>query len=202
MRIGIDFDNTIVSYDALFHKIAIEKQIIPKSIPKNKIAIRNYLRSAGQEDFWTLMQGEAYGLRMNEAIPYDGVISFMRNMRSQGFQLNIISHKTKYPFAGPSYDLHAAATKWIYDYIIDQGINLNQKAEIFFESTKEDKIYRIGKLECDIFIDDLPEILLMPGFRKKTRRILFDPEMEHQEAQTNMEKANSWNAIEKLILNG
>ena len=26
MRIGIDFDNTIVSYDALFHRIDFEKK--------------------------------------------------------------------------------------------------------------------------------------------------------------------------------
>ena len=29
MRIGIDFDNTIVSYDTLFHKVAVEQGAVP-----------------------------------------------------------------------------------------------------------------------------------------------------------------------------
>ena len=32
MRIGIDFDNTIVSYDALFHKVAREQGVIVRGI--------------------------------------------------------------------------------------------------------------------------------------------------------------------------
>jgi hypothetical protein len=202
MRIGIDFDNTIVSYDALFHKIALEKGLIPKSFSVNKIEVRNYLRVTGHEDSWTLMQGEAYGPRMAEAIPYSGSLQFMKNMLLQGNQLNIVSHKTKYPFAGPKYDLHAAATKWIYNCIITQGIYFNKETQIFFESTKEDKITRIRQLNCDIFIDDLPEILSMSGFRKKTRRILFDPEQQHQIPYPDLEKANSWKAVEELITNG
>mgnify|MGYP001252235337 CR=1 FL=1 len=46
MVIGIDFDNTIACYDILFSKVAKEKNIIPKdSVYKNKIEIRNHLRS-------------------------------------------------------------------------------------------------------------------------------------------------------------
>jgi len=34
-------------------------------------------------------------------------------------------------------------------------------------------------LECDVFVDDLPEILTAPGFPDGTRRILFDPDRYH-----------------------
>ena len=37
MRIGIDFDNTIVSYDELFYQIAQEKKLIPAELPVNKV---------------------------------------------------------------------------------------------------------------------------------------------------------------------
>ena len=45
--------------------------------------------------------------------------------------------------------------------------------------SKEEKIARVANIGCDYFIDDLPEILLMPGFPKKTKRILFDPDGIH-----------------------
>jgi len=44
VRIGIDFDNTIVSYDTLFHRVALERGLIPISVPANKISVREYLR--------------------------------------------------------------------------------------------------------------------------------------------------------------
>ena len=45
MLIGLDFDNTIVSYDALFYKVAIEQKVVPASLPVNKVAVRDHLRS-------------------------------------------------------------------------------------------------------------------------------------------------------------
>ena len=60
--IGLDFDNTLVCYDKLFHKTALERGLIDKSIPRNKIAIRDYLRSKDKDEEFTLLQGEIYGL--------------------------------------------------------------------------------------------------------------------------------------------
>src|SRR5262245_43078397 len=45
MLIGVDFDNTIVSYDALFHRIATERDLIPADLPVNKTAVRDHLRA-------------------------------------------------------------------------------------------------------------------------------------------------------------
>ena len=44
MVLGLDFDNTIINYNELFHKIAFEKNLIPADLPKEKNAVRNYLR--------------------------------------------------------------------------------------------------------------------------------------------------------------
>ena len=44
---------------------------------------------------------------------------------------------------------------------------------IFFEETKEQKISRAATLDLDVFIDDLPEILTMPGLPERCRRIRF-----------------------------
>ena len=65
MVLGLDFDNTIIKYDELFHKIAYEKELIPADLPKEKNAVRNYLRQNNIEDEWTMIQGEVYGERFD-----------------------------------------------------------------------------------------------------------------------------------------
>ena len=49
MIFGLDFDNTIVSYDSLFHKGAVELNLINQDFSVNKIKIRDYLRSINKE---------------------------------------------------------------------------------------------------------------------------------------------------------
>ena len=45
MRLGLDFDNTIVCYDGLFHRVAREEGLIPAALPATKSDVRNHLRS-------------------------------------------------------------------------------------------------------------------------------------------------------------
>jgi hypothetical protein len=180
MRIGLDFDNTIVSYDALFHAVAVEKSLIPADTQVSKVAVRDYLRTIGNEPAWTELQGYVYGARMDQAQAYPGFVEFVRAAREQNVELVIVSHKTKHPFLGPQYDLHAAAGGWITAALRDQdGKAFFTDDRVFFELTKEAKIARIAANGCDYFIDDLPEILLMQGFPADTGRLLFDPEQCH-----------------------
>ena len=183
MRIGIDFDNTIVSYDALFYKVAVNKGLVPSDLPKSKLAVRDYLRKINNEPVWTELQGYVYGARMGDAAAYPLVIEFFKFARDKGISIAIVSHKTKHPFMGPKYDLHKAARGWISDTLMDGNSNLVDSENIFFELTKEEKIARIADICCDYFIDDLPEILSMPGFPKNLKRILFDPEGIHNTDQ-------------------
>ena len=37
MKVGLDFDNTIVNYDNVFFKVALENNLIPRDIKKQKI---------------------------------------------------------------------------------------------------------------------------------------------------------------------
>ena len=198
MRIGFDFDNTIVSYDALFYNVAVEQSLIPSGLPKSKLAVREYLRKIDNEDAWTEMQGYVYGARMDDAIAYSGVIDFMKLAREHGVSMVIVSHKTKHPFLGPKYDLHDAARSWINGSLRDGDICLFGSDEMFFELTKEDKINRISELGCDYFIDDLPEILQMPGFPKRTKGILFDPE-DHHGTEGLDDTFRSWQEISDYL---
>jgi hypothetical protein len=176
MLIGIDFDNTVVSYNALFYKVAVEQALVSADLPKSKLAVRDYLRKIDNESAWTELQGYVYGTKMGDATAYPFVIDFVKFARTKGISIAIVSHKTKHPFAGPKYDLHEAARSWIANTLMDGVTNLIEPDNVFFELTKEEKITRIANIGCDYFIDDLPEILRMPEFPKNLKRILFDPE--------------------------
>ena len=196
MRIGIDFDNTIVSYDALFHKVAREQGLVPPETPVNKLAVRDHLRRIGQEDCWTQMQGYVYGARMDEALAYEGVIDFIRRAGAAGHEIVIVSHKTRHPFLGPLYDLHAEARSWIEHHLLWDGRALLPAERIFFELTKEEKLARIAACGCDAFIDDLPEILLADAFPAQTARLLFDPEGHHADCTAdNLSAFRNWQQL-------
>ena len=53
IKLGIDFDNTLIIYDALFKKAALEKNLIPLNFPECKNSIRDYLRERDQEKLFT-----------------------------------------------------------------------------------------------------------------------------------------------------
>ena len=89
MKIGVDFDNTIVSYDKVFHKVALEQSLIKNNLNISKIAVRDYLRDKGQNNIWTELQGYVYGKRMLDADVFPGFIEFL-NFSSKNFQINIL----------------------------------------------------------------------------------------------------------------
>lgn len=199
MIIGVDFDNTIVCYDDLFHKVAVEQGLIPVQVPASKGAVRDYLRECGQEDDWTEMQGYVYGARMQEAAPFPGVIEFFTLCRRKRIKVFIISHKTRYPYRGHRYDLHQAAQNWLelYGFNDPQRLGLTSE-QIYFELTKQEKIDRIAGVGCSHFIDDLPEFLGEASFPRGVERVLFDPKNEYPDVQ-DFQRKSSWREIMELF---
>ena len=170
--LGLDFDNTIVCYDGVFQKVAIEEKMVPAEFANSKIQIRDYLRKIDKEHIWTELQGYVYGKRMNEAKPFPGVLDFLRQLKAMNIKVYIVSHRTKYPFLGPKYDLHNAAKQWLELQKFHDPQELILPSEnVFFELSKADKIKRIIDLRCTHYVDDLPEILEM--LPKKISKILF-----------------------------
>ena len=196
MRIGLDFDNTIVSYDVLFYQVALEQGLIPPNIHVNKVAVRDHLRSVDKEAIWTEMQGYVYGARMKEAQAFPGLFEVLPTLLEMGHDLFVVSHKTKHPFIGEKYDLHAAASGWISENLQRPGNLLIPRDQVFFELTKAEKIARIAELQCQIFIDDLPEILMADTFPNSTKRLLFDPENQHSESvPQSIKRVRGWKEI-------
>ena len=158
--LGLDFDNTLVSYDEIFHKIALERGLISTGVSPNKIEIRDYLRGQGKDEEFTLMQGEIYGNRILEAKPMDGMIKALWQLKKRGIKMVIVSHKTKTPYKGPKYDLREAAYSWLKHHkFFDQDVLDWTEDEIHFADTKEEKVGKIIEIGCDAYIDDLREIL-------------------------------------------
>ncbi len=193
MHIGLDFDNTIVSYDALFHKVALEGGWITNEVPVSKVSVRDHLHSKGQEPIWTEMQGYVYGARMDEAVAYPSVLQCLTWAREQRIPVSIVSHKTRHPFSGKQYDLHQSARHWIELYLTDATGPLVIPECIYFEITKDSKVKRIADIGCTVYVDDLPEILLAPEFPPSTNKILFDPD-HHHHAQ-DLSRASHWDDI-------
>ena len=197
--IGIDFDNTIVCYDEVFVRTAVELGLVPPEVATSKTAIRDHLRAAGQEDRWTELQGTIYGPRMPDAPPFPGVLEFFQACRAAGVPVAIVSHRTRFPYLGERHDLHTAARDWLarHGFHDPAGIGLPTD-RVFFEETKEAKLARIADVGCTHFIDDLPELLAHPLFPKDVRRILFDPHGEHTVISA-IDVLSSWLAAPELL---
>lgn len=197
--IGIDFDNTIVCYDKVFARAAVDLGLVLPEVATSKTAIRDHLRAAGQEDRWTELQGTIYGPRMPDATPFPGIIEFFEACRAAEVPVAIISHRTRFPFLGERYDLHAAARDWLFRQGFHAADRLGLPEDrVFFEETKAAKLAMIAALGCTHFIDDLPELLTHPLFPKNVRRILFDPHREHP-VMPGIERISSWHAAPSLV---
>lgn len=196
--IGIDFDNTIVRFDTLFHAAAVEQGLIPADVAPSKTSVRDYLRRDGREPAWTELQGYVYGVKIRDAEPFPGVLDFFARCRERGWTACVISHKTLHPFAGPQYDLHEAARTWLADRGFLKPEAGLTRDRIHLELTKDAKLRRIGSAGCSWFIDDLPEFLAEPGFPAGVRRILFDPNGEYP-GNAAFPRVASWEEIGRLI---
>jgi hypothetical protein len=172
LHLGVDFDNTIVCYDEVFHRLALAEGLIPSSVPCDKRSVRDFLRAAGREDRWTAMQAVVYGERMPEARPFPGVLDFFAACAERALQLSVISHRTRQPIVGEPCDLHAAAFRWLE---ANGLVNLVSRAAIHFTETRAEKVARVRATGCTHFIDDLPEFLAEPLLPPALHRILFDP---------------------------
>ena len=72
IKLGIDFDNTLITYDLLFKKAALEKNLIPINFPESKSLIRNYLREKGQENYSQFFKAKFMALEFFEAYTIRG----------------------------------------------------------------------------------------------------------------------------------
>jgi hypothetical protein len=172
MRIGIDFDNTLIDYDRVFLEAARERGLVPRDFAGSKKAVRDAIRLLpdGEPD-WQRLQGYVYGAGIGGAVPFPGAREFLLGCARAGIATFIVSHKTRFGHYDPTrVDLRQAARDWMGA----QGfLEVVPADRLYFEDDRANKLARIGALGCTHFIDDLEEVFTDPLFPAGVRRILL-----------------------------
>src|SRR3990167_4986523 len=177
MRIGIDFDNTIICYDQLFCDLAKSWQLLDSHWQGNKQAVKEMMHALPEGDLiWQRLQGKAYGEFIQQATLFVGFKEFIAAARALSYvEIFIVSHKTELGhFDEKNISLRDAARDFLQcQGFFDEGPYYINQSNVFFETTREEKIERIRSLQCTHFIDDLTEVLDHPLFPQSVQRILF-----------------------------
>ena len=200
LRVGIDFDNTIITYDEVFCAMAKRWGLIDPAFAGRKQAVRDAIRLLPDGELaWQRLQGQVYGKGLVEARMIAGVEAFLRRCRTKGYAVVVVSHKTEYGHYDPDrVNLRKAALDWMAAQgLFDDAI---ASENVYFESTREDKLRRIAALSLTHFIDDLEEVLTDPAFPPNVKRILFaDAE---QPATAPYIVCSTWRDIEQQVFAG
>jgi hypothetical protein len=201
IRIGLDFDNTLVTYDAVFLAAARQRGFVGAGFAGRKKAVRDRIRLLPDGELsWRRLQGYVYGRGIVDATMYDGVDAFLRLCRRENVPVVIVSHKTEYGHFDPDrVNLHEAARAWMaaYGFFCKSGFGI-QPDDVYFEATRDEKLARIAELGCTHFVDDLQEVLTDPKFPSGVERILFTEE----DIPANAAGCNvcpTWRHVEELI---
>ncbi len=198
MRIGIDFDNTLISYDAVFAAAAAARGLVPADFRGGKQVVRDTIRLRPDGEFdWQRLQGHVYGAGIADARPFPGVDAFLRRALAAGAKVLIVSHKTEYGHFDPNrVNLRDAALGWMASqgFFADLGLD---RTDVHFAGTRAEKLARIAVLGCTLFIDDLEEVLDDPGFPAGVTRVLFSEQAQQEAAPYKV--CRSWAAIERAV---
>ena len=178
LTIGVDFDNTIACYDNAFSVVAHELGLtdFPTSLSKSQVKEVVLGRPRGDLD-WQKLQGQVYGKYIHLATVFPGFVEFVCRSKLNGHLIFIVSHKSEYGhFDNTQVNLRDAALRWMtHNRIIGSDGTALLSSEIFFESTRPEKLARIRALDCTHYIDDLAEVLEDPIFPDTTEKFLFAP---------------------------
>lgn len=200
--IGVDFDNTIASYDELMHAIALERGLIGAAVARNKKLIRDAIRALPDgEAHWRGLQVTVYGPRMHEARLIDGVREFFAGCRRRRIPVCIVSHKTEYAnFGEANVNLRTVAMKWLEQHrFFHEGALGLSRASVFFESTRAEKIDRIKALRATHFIDDLEETFRESSFPHDVQKVLLSAHGQSSEIAGTVSFA-TWAQIQEHLL--
>lgn len=178
LRIGIDFDNTIACYDRSFLEVAVMMGLVTNAVTSSKVNIKAQVMSRPDGDLdWQRLQGQVYGKHMLRAEMFPGFLEFLYLSKLRGHKVFIVSHKSEFGhFDEDRFPLRDQALLWLQtNKIFDENDLGLSRENVFFESTREDKVRRIRDLACTHFIDDLREVFEEPHFPGNAQKILFCP---------------------------
>jgi hypothetical protein len=198
-RIGVDLDNTIISYDKAFQLAAIASGLVDKHCNLNKKALRDLIRKRPDGEYeWQKLQGYVYSEGINEAVLFPGVYRFLWRCKERKIDIEIVSHKTEFGhFDIKKISLRDSATNFLINHgLLDNKNPLIKK--VTYKSTKKEKIDYIKQNNFDYFIDDLEEIIFSEELEGQ-KGILFSRDNLPVKNSNNI-IAQSWEKISRRIL--
>jgi hypothetical protein len=199
VRIGLDFDNTLVRYDHVFALESKKFGIILGSWKGSKQELRDELQSRPDgERLWQALQGRVYGPGMEHAVMFPGVASFLMRSKQRGDDLFIVSHKTEFGhFDSTRTPLRQVALSWMESQgFFEQSRFGLAKDNVFFSGTRTEKVGQIARLNLDVFIDDLEEVFAEKEF-PPINKILFNAKAKGQYHNLH---CDNWSEIARQIL--
>ena len=172
MRIGLDLDHTIISYNDSYKYIVEELQIETECLTKAEL--KKFFEEPNRSGVsWLDFQQCLYTFGLEKAVPQPGVLDFLSKARQLEHDLFIVSHKTNthFPLNDKFLNLREEAMRWLLSTRIYPEL-VNRK-DIYFVNDGIEKLTKIKDLSLDIFIDDLPEIIFSRDFPASTIGYLF-----------------------------
>lgn len=195
LKIGIDFDNTLINYQDLFCSLAQTEGWLPAESHLSKEQVRALLVGQDGHDLrWQSLQAKAYGPQIIHAKLFPGFREFLDLASTQGHEVWIVSQKS----VTSHYDTSVNLREWALQWLREQGLLDTFSDRIFFEPTRNEKIQRINSLHLDFFIDDLRDVLEDPIFSNLPTRVWFTSE-ESASPRTSFPMCSSWSEISKLV---
>ena len=197
-RIGIDLDNTIISYDQAFQNGAIVNELVEKDCHLNKKALRDFIRKKPNGEFeWQKLQGFVYGEAISEATLFQGLYRFLWRCNERNIHVEVVSHKTEFGhFDKNKISLRDSATNFLKNHGLLENKNPLIK-KVTYKGTKTEKIEYIKENNFELFIDDLEEIIFSNEFRGQ-KGILFSQDNLSVKDSNNI--AKSWEEISQSVL--
>ncbi len=178
---------------------AVQRGLVPEGFEGSKQAVRGTirLRPDGEID-WQKLQGHVYGKGIAGACAFEGLDRFLNRARAAGAHVVIVSHKTEFGHYDPErVNLRTAALKWMEarGFFAIGGFGLD-RSDVHFAATRAEKLVRIAELACDVFVDDLEEVLTDPEFPPGVRRILFS---DHATRDPSYRVCRSWDCVGRAV---
>ena len=205
MKIGLDFDNTLACYKKVFGKVARDLELVPQHWTGGKPEMRAELHARPNgEEYWRRLQGKVYGKYMHQAEMFPEAANFLLRLKSRGYQVFIVSHKTEFGHHDEEYvPLRQKALEWMdrQRFFHLSGFAIPRE-NVFFANTRAEKVSIISELQCDAFIDDLWEVFDESGFPENSTKILFGPSVANNSMlHTTVDfYSPSWREISRYLL--
>jgi hypothetical protein len=172
-HIGLDLDNTVIDYRDAYRAVAVTLGFNAEM--QSRESIRPVLRlNAEDDDEWQHFQSLLYTEGLSAARPAAGLLEFLQCCQGLGVGVSIVSHKTRAtPDRFGGVDLRGPADIWLLENRVVP--HLVHASAVFFCSTRAEKVRRIHLLGCEVFVDDLEEVLTDVGFPQGVQRFLYEP---------------------------